>query len=353
MSKNRNSSLSVVVVVFCILAMCAGFVYYKGITRKPLVYSVIPDGTLDWIESLKEWFPKSTKIKYVDVGPFEWDNKEDYGNRKENGWKSISDNNFVVYYRPDPDSLWKDNALKTLFEADKSIPHIERSMGRYAYPSDVNERKLSIYIADSDNCFDSAVNDMSETTGSYQGCLGMYISQIGPLGSLAKGIVLSPRCFDTGVIRENSLRVVLRHEMAHYVFFTMLDYGKVVRPSQWVTEGMAEYISGRYSSQISGMDTVAFIDRFCHLEGQFPQDTIVAGKSYVNAQYWAGESFFRFLNDSCGGNNTITRFIKNLYTSPVDSSIMRVTSSVLPDTVSAHDKWVETLRNATNIDTKN
>ena len=317
--------------VFVVLAIIVAKVYDIGLHRPPLKYANIPISTQDYLRNLG----KNTKdqgISYSDQGPFDWDNDNDLGQQKAEGWKSEEDENFVVYYHHDQEAIWQAHAQDVLHQARENIDLLKDLFGVYFYAADMNGRRLAIYLPENAGLYSTTIANLMELPhADGSGSLGITITRVGPLGCMTKGIVLHPKCFDVEPYNVNGFVKVLKHEMCHYVFFSALDYSKDVSHYLWVSEGIAEYFCDRHDHrQVHAPDSVEFIKSNCQLSGEFPHEG--------NAAYWAGESFFRFLEKK-GKKAEVKKFIKDAFTHTTDSVF--IIQKQAP--VKVHQQWVESL----------
>lgn len=129
----------------------------------------------------------------------------------------------------------------------------------------------------------------------------------------------------------NGYKKTLMHEMNHYVFFSSLDYSKDIKHYLWVSEGIAEYYCQRHDRhQVTGNDSIEFVNKQCALNGEFP----LSG----NSAYWAGESFYLFLEGQKGIKG-VQQFINTAYSTTSDSVFIKQNISVDQE----HQKWVKSL----------
>lgn len=327
-----NATFIKFAVIFFITALFIGKIYETGRNRPPLKYAHIPTSTKEYIGEMGKI--KGQGFTFSDVGPFDWDNKEDIGYEKEAGWRKEPDKNFIVYYIHDNDAEWQGHAQDVLKCARENTEYLKELFGKYYYADDMNGRRLAIYLPNNNALYAHTVDTLLGSKGyDAESAAGVIITQIGPLGCLTKGIVLNPICFDEDNIdTENDYRRVLKHEMAHYVFFSSLDYSKNIKHYKWVSEGIAEYFSFNRDNFVHSEDSIAFIENNCKLNAEFPLSK--------NAAYWAGESFFNYLRD-CGGVDKVKYFLSKSYTLCTDSIFIK-------DSISAellHEEWVSSMRN--------
>lgn len=327
----KKINLTLIVIAFLVFAGIVGGVYHAGRHRKPLVFVDIPGATLDWINKIRD--RNSTSISVVDYGPFNWDNSEDIGQLENSPWTSIdTDPNFIIYYKADPSGLNVQNARRVLAVANEAIGEVQLLMGRYPYPAECNGRKLAIYLPVSDAEYASIINELAGTTCNSAGSIGMHICHVGPLGSLTDGIVIHHTCFDYEQCRDNWYDVVLRHEMNHFAFYSSIDFSKDVNHPLWIVEGLAEYAS-RSREQVQDRDSIVFIKDKCDIYDEFPLET--------NSAYWAGRSFYQFIEDT-KGEVAVKSFITTLYRDNLESSLMVPFES---DTLDLKNRWVRDMIN--------
>lgn len=328
----KKISVITVFTIFLISAVVVGATYHAGTKRKPLIYTDIPDLTVNWLEHLDQF--RSVFGSIDKVGPFDWENTEDYGQSAEDGWKYIEDENIIVYYKPDQLQLNLQNARRTLHVANEAIPEIQDLMGGYPFPNIVNGRKLPIYMAPTDVEYASTINVLCNKNCNSAGSLGMYIFAVGPLGCKTDGIVLHPSCYDYETPRDYWMESVLRHEMNHFAYFSFLNYGKEIDNPLWVSEGLAEYASLPHT-QVSSRDSIDYIANNCSLGDEFPEERL--------ASYWAGKSFYVFLEHKTGGFE-LRKFIQNLYQNSIDSTLY----AVFPNE-DVKEMWIEDMMDCAGL----
>lgn len=345
--RSKNAlTLLIIGIVFLVFALLMGHTYYIGLHRPPLKYANIPDITKDYLKNLN-LNNREQGITILDIGPFDWDNSLDLGqdktqdlsdddgqNQIKNGWQQVENENFIVYYPYDEDAIWQGYALAVLRQAQENIEPLRDLFGVYFYPSDVNGRRLSIYLPFNNTIYKETVSKLLEQPYyDITNLAGFTITEIGPLGCLTRGIVLSPDCFKVEANHINGYVKVLQHEMSHYVFFTALDYNKDVHHYLWLSEGVAEYFCNRSDRhQVCDADSVHRIRVNCQLDEEF---------SFEDS-YWAGESFFIFL-DQTMGKNIVKVFLQNSYEYSTDSVFIKM--NMAPTEL--HQQWIEALNSNT------
>ena len=332
MRNNSKFTLLKIGIVFFIIALLVGKTYDIGLHSPPLKYANIPDVTKSYIKNINQ-NNRDQGVRISDIGPFDWENDKDLGqnkNKAQDEWEQVENENFIVYYQPDEDAVWQGHALAVLRHAQESIEPLRELFGVYFYPSDMNGRRLSIYLPSNAAKYKETTCELLEQPNyDVTNVAGVTITVIGPLGCLTRGIVLSPDDFDVDPNSINGFVKVLQHEMSHYVFFTSLDYNKDVHHHLWLSEGIAEYSCSRHDEQqIRDIDSIDFIRTNCRLEEEFP----------LEASYWAGESFFLFFEQNMG-KKAIKSFLQNAYQCSTDSIFIKMELSP----AELHQQWIETL----------
>lgn len=338
MSNKNGLTFIKIGIVFLIVALLVGKTYEIGLHRPPLKYANIPDVTKEYLRNLDR-NNRDQGITISDIGPFDWDNTTDLGQDKNpvigndnprEEWQKVENANFIVYYEYDEDAVWQGHALDVLRTAQETIDPLKELFGVYFYPSMVNGRRLSLYLPSTTAKYKETTCQLLEQPNyDITGVAGVTITEIGPLGCLTRGIVLSPDSFDVPADHINGYVKVLQHEMNHYVFFTALNYNNDVHHYLWMSEGIAEYFCRRHDGQqVSDPESIDFIRANCQLNGEFTTE----------ASYWAGESFFNFL-DQTKGKNTLKSFLETAYQCSTDSVFIKMGMPAW-DT---HEDWVEAL----------
>lgn len=330
--RNNKSKLTIlkIIIAFFILALLVCKTYDIGLNRPPLKYAHIPDATKGYIRNLN-LNNRDQGVKVSDIGPFDWENNKDLGQNKIlNEWEQVENENFIVYYQPDEDAVWQGHALDVLRHAQENIEPLRDLFGVYFYPSDMNGRRLSIYLPNSAAKYQETTCKLLEQPNyDLTNVAGVTITEIGPLGCLTRGIVLSPDDFNVEPTHINGYIKVLQHEMSHYVFFTALDYNRDVHHYLWLSEGIAEYFCRRHESQqVRGADSIDYIRKNCQLDDEFPTE----------ASYWAGESFFLFVERDMG-RKAVNGFLQNAYQCSTDSVFIKMGMS--PDQL--QQEWIQSL----------
>lgn len=321
----------VLTAIFCVTAFFVGKVYKTGQDRPPLKYSLIPKSTLDVLNRLGG----INSGIIVDInGGGSWSNENDLGNLEEESWSKEEDEYFIVYYHRDKEALWQGRALDIVREANKNIPILTELMGKYYYPADVNDRKLSIYLPVTESEYTNVISKILGQPFSDKGTIGLTICTISLAGCKTDGIVLNPCLFESKD-RRNGYVLTLLHEMNHYVYNTSIDYSKEIEYYNWQKEGLADFCCERNKGSdpryFPTNDQIDFIKGKCRLNQNFPEET--------NAPYWAGEQFFYYMEDTYG-RDSLKKFIQETYTQKIND----VFHAHSIDEKTEQEKWVQSLR---------
>ncbi len=297
----RTGPFIYVICVLVVWVALLGAVYQKGKMPGGLIYAEIHPETIRFLNDLSDKLDIFIRFD-PDVRPKDWKNTLNYGEDPATGLKKIEDDNFIIYFSDTERE--SERAVKILGWAKEAISPLTGLMGSYPYPAVLNNRKLPVYLSRNSTQYDEIASMLLGVRTSMKGTWGVYISSYSQMGCLTKGIVISP---DTWV-NDKSAKETLWHEMNHFVYFSTLEYDKVVRPYMWVYEGLAEYFSKEERKltrqQIEKCLTYS-------LERNFPENL---------ANYWGGESVFRFMENHYNVNRVET-FIKYTYSTTVEQSI--------------------------------
>ncbi len=338
MRNNSKLTLLKIAIAFFLIALLVGKTYDIGLNRPPLKYANIPDGTKGYIRHIDQ-SNRDQGVTISDIGPFDWENTSDLGQdnsrnkykneRKE--WEQVENENFIVYYQPDEDAVWQGHALAVLRQAQETIEPLKELFGVYFYPSEMNGRRLAIYLPSTFVKYQETTCELLEQPNyDMTNVAGITITEIGPLGCLTRGILLNPDDFTVAPDHINGFIKVLQHEMSHYVFFTALDYNKDVSHHLWLSEGIAEFFCSRHNKrQVTDNDSIEYIRKNCQLNEEFP----------LEASYWAGESFFLFIENDMG-TKTVKRFLQNAYEYSTDSVFLKMNMPPME----LHQQWLDALR---------
>ncbi len=184
----RIGPLAGVLLVFILAALALTQIYKKGKNEKPLIYADIPQGTIDWINSLGNELSGLLSSFNPFPRPTPWGNDDDLGQDPESGLQTLEDEYFIFYF---PESLAKTAKLCQEY-AHEAIPHLEDIIGKYYYPADMNGRKVPIYLLPTQKDFEKFMGKFSGG-GNYERTAGITIQEISPSGYFLKAIGLNGR----------------------------------------------------------------------------------------------------------------------------------------------------------------
>lgn len=205
--------------------------------QNPLKNAEFPKETIDFFSHLPD---------IIDIG-FSYNPNPDsssWGNYEEvDSLLKIEDSCFVVFYSSIDSVVEKKKAVETLQYAHEAIPKLKQLMKDYPYPYKVNNRKLPIYLARNNEQYISIQKTL--TPDPCSNSVGIYIFEVSIMGVLTNGIVISPDAYTAFNYnnQNQSFKIVLWHEMNHYVYFTNFDFYSNSEPYLWFTEGCAEYFA--------------------------------------------------------------------------------------------------------------
>lgn len=321
--KSSKSTLIKIGVILIVLAAVFAKVYEKGSNRPPLKFVSIPESNKE-MENNSEW-----GLSISDIGPFDWENEKDLGHEE---WNSESDKNFIVYYKHDKEAVWQGYAQEIMHCARKNIAPLKELFGKYYFADDMNGHRLPIYLPDSEDLFSKTINELlGEESYDETSTNAIIITEIGPLGCLTKGIVIHPTCFEEESEQSrNNYSTILKHEMAHYVFLTSLNYEKEMNHYQWFVDGVADYFCFNRDNIVTGNDSIEFIRKRCKLNDEFPLEN--------DAIHWAGESFFSYLERTHDKS-----YVKDILKKSYEHSTYELLSQEFLNVDSLHLNWVENL----------
>jgi hypothetical protein len=266
----------------------------------PIRFAHIPQETIDFINRITD----QGIVINSNPKPGDWINDkagEDY--LKE--YKSLEDSNFIIYFLPG--SKIAEKAESTLRNANSAVIPLEQMMGIYFYPRLVNNRKLPIYITNSKEEYDAMVRHFVNRDGG--GSLGITCFELSSYGFRTLGIILSKEAL--GSSSEDFSRMVLWHEMNHYVFLTAIEIQKNPSPLTWVVEGIAEYFADN-RPRLNDVDKSKC--NSINLSEEL--------KSHID-NYWVGYTALLCAEKSYGVSSTRS-FIRQNYVSPIKPTIERI-----------------------------
>lgn len=310
----RLGSIAAVLLVFILSALVLIKVYDKGKDQKPLRYADIPQETIDWINSLGDGLDDLFSSFNPNPIPTPWGNKGDIGKDPETGLETLEDEYFIIYY---PKSMaWK--AKTTLNEAHLAIPRLTDIIGKYYYPSDMNGRKVPIYLSEGQDDFESLMERFG-CQGDFEYVAGMTLYQVSPSGVFLIAIVINGKHVFKG---SANLRDVLWHEMTHYCFAASLDYNQQISLPKWCTEGIAEYTGKVGKRPLFFAEEIEEMRKGCDLSAH--------SFKYVFEIYDGGHSVFCHMEDKYRVEG-VKAFLQTLYAKGIPASIKDNFSTTLPD----------------------
>ena len=338
----NSKTFAILATIILVFAGIMGTIYVLGLKRKPLKHKTIPETVISWIQQLDSIRTDLGLVDFVVTGPDDWKNENDFGSEVESGYTCLNyDPHFIIYYHDDPAGIWKGRAETILNEANMAIPDLAKFMGEFPDPNDQYGRRLPIYLPSSEQDYLKTASMLLDGQEMHSGSSGLYIHGYGLHGAIAYGIILNPSTFPDYVDYYGdpmySYHYVLRHEMNHYLFFDKLDFANNEAHRTWEFEGLADFFSydlGDATQFVAGADSIDFIRNRCLLDGEFPNDQL----EFSNSEYWAGESFYKFLKEKAGEART-SSFVHDLYHYPFEIAI----TQMFPDTLDVHAAWVESL----------
>mgnify|MGYP003623542512 CR=1 FL=1 len=297
--------------------------YEHGKGSKALIYAKIHPETIAFLDSLSNRL--DLFIRYdPGIRPDDWKDRRNYGEDPETGLGKVEDEFFVVYFKKDEGERRK--AEKVLEWANECIPALAGLLGKYPYPKDVNGRKVPIYLADhKDRYADLAEILLGEPYNRIHQTVGVYFSCYSRMGNLTIGILLSPEIWRN----DTYAREVLRHEMNHYGYFTLIEYDKAIRPYMWVYEGLAEYFSQSRILQLT-TDQIRQCSEYT-LSATFPD---------YNSNYWGGESVYCFMEDRYG-KELVKAFIQQTYSNTVGQASVFAFGKELKQLEDEWKQWLQ------------
>lgn len=309
----RFLPITSILFVFILMAFVLVKIYDKGKDQKPLRYADVPQETIDWINSLGNGLNDIVSTFNPIPIPTPWDNGGDVGKDPESGFLTLEDEYFIIYY---PESLEK-KAKQTLQLAHEAIPRMEDIIGKYYYPSDMNGRKVPIYLAKAQADFNALMGKFG-CKGDYTNVDGITIYDISPSGLFLRAIALK----GNSVFKSDEYhKEVQWHEMTHYCFAASLDYNQRIDLPMWCTEGIAEYTGIVGKRPHFSASEIEMMRKDCDLSApHFP---------YVFEVYSGGHSIFCHLEDRYKVAG-LKAFLHTLYSKGIPSSLKENFSTTVP-----------------------
>lgn len=287
---------------------------YRARQSVPLRAAQIPEETKRFFRDLERRGGDVVARFTEDPVTDRWSDETNEGEDAGNGFYKLEDENFIVYYHAEGDESAKANLV--FGAANRAIAPLTALFGRYFHPADVNGRKLALYI-----CRDRA--EYRQLTGSHNSqAIACAVLIFSPTGTLCRGLYFAPETFTSVGWRsgdaESSLHVqrTVWHEMAHYVFFTALDLSRPLNHPQWVTEGIAEYVSGN-ADRLREADARNLIALTEFETGRYRSQ-------WLASSYWIGYTAFLHMEERYTVER-VRRFLQLSYRSPTRPALEQAT----------------------------
>lgn len=297
-------SIAGVMLVFALSALALVLIYDKGKDQKPLRYADVPQGTIDWINSIGDGLDDITSSFDPLPRPTPWNNDGDVGQDPETGMQTLEDEYFIFYF---PKSLTEKAHLCQKL-AHQAIPHLQDIIGKFYYPADMNGRKVPIYLTPNQKEFEKLMAKLRSSKGNYKTTAGITIQEISPTGYFLKAIALNGQfSFSSDTYTKN----VLWHEMTHYCFFASVDYNQQVNLPMWCYEGIAEYTSLPGKKPKFSNKEIELMRKDCKLtDSHFP---------YVFENYQGGHSIFYYM-DKTYSVAGVKKFLMTTYSNGISAA---------------------------------
>lgn len=296
--------------VAILLVVIMGYGLYTVVINgdhRPLTNADIPQSTIDWFNGLIDG---GSDIGGT-LGPDDRDSSDWQQYNGDEDLLKLEDEYFIIFYSSKDSVVQRKKALVCQRYAHEAIPKAELFMKNYPYPSQLNGRKLPIYLGRNMDHF----KDIAQKIAGYTprpGVVGFFNFEYGADGLYTKGIFISPATWGVPdmLIEENTkdleLRATLWHEMNHFMFFAKWNYFQSTSPSLWYTEGLAEYFS-EYYARLNRMGDHKKFD----LKNDFRDG---------NSEYWAGFSAFLCLEKRYSISK-VSDVVFQSYNNSVDKSL--------------------------------
>ena len=307
----RFGVIAGILLVFLISAFSLVVIYNKGKDQKPLRYADIPQETIDWINNIGDETNDIISSFNPTPRPTPWDNDDDIGQDPETGLKTLEDEYFIFYF---PESL-KKAAYQCQPMAHQAIPRIEEIVGKYYYPSDMNGRKVPIYLTNDQQSFEQLMSKMTSSSNDYENVAGITVWEVGLSGFYLKCIALNGKyCFRD----KKYTKHVMWHELTHYCYYASIDYGQYNgRLPMWVTEGIAEYVGYPGERPSFSNDQIQEMRQGC--------DFSAPHFKYVHEVYQGGHSIYCFMEDRYR-LPALKQFLKGTYSEPLATAVQQAFS---------------------------
>lgn len=272
----------------------------------------IPSDTKEILRRVNEMGTGHTPIDLSDLPITDlWNNREDVG-QKDTTFYSLESDYFIVYFHKGHEAL----AETTLAIATRTIPKLQQTFNRFPEPTMHYGRKLPIYL--------TATEQEYERFGKMAGTLGVTVGLLSPTGFFCKGIFLSPdalkspRRFAYQDKRVVTYDGIVEHELAHYTFFSLVNWSRLRPFPLWFSEGLAEYVAEaehRWEEVTPNPKSLA--------EERFPQQGDYSS-------YWRGYTAMCFLSET-RGRTSIPTLTSTAYHNSVDSVFLKALGVSLPE----------------------
>ena len=295
---NKGKIWIIGLVALSFLTTILTFVFNKD--APPISALEIPQSTIDFFKKIGDL--DHIKIKFVDsLNTDDYNNNKDFGS-KESDFEKIEDDNFIVYYRDS--NLELERANKTLQYANESIYHLSDFFGKYYYAKDAKNRKLSIYLAISEDDFAEISEKVGGSTVDW--AAGITFNSFSSDGeTICNGIVLNSMVQDG---ESTDLKKVVFHEMAHYNHFQCMDLTRTEKIyMDWEVEGIASYFAKDWNKRIPDNKN---INDYSIMESP---------ENYLDS-YWIGYHVFSAFEVNYNSNN-FHKLIKESYTKSIIDAI--------------------------------
>ena len=260
----------------------------------PVRFAEIPQQTIDYLLNLINQGGDVGIQFNPDPEPSGWSDSLNAGEEPYLAYSKIGDKNFIIYYK----DSWREKkkASIALRIANSAIKPLEELFGVYYYPSDVNNRKLVIYLAATREDFNLLYFKLCNVNPQ-ENTIGAASFELSRLGWLTKGLIIAPEPWERGGL---AFQKVIWHEMAHYIYFTSIDVTKGINPFPWISEGIAEFFS-KNETRLQEIDLYKL--NSIHLNHKLSSNS---------DSYWVGYTVFLYM-DSYFHKQGVTRFIQSSY----------------------------------------
>ena len=286
--------------------------------QTPLIEARIPQETIDFFNNLGGGDIGGI---FVDDSITNWNDYEDV-----DGMCKIEDSLFVIYYSSVDSTSESVKAAIALRYAQEAVKPLNDFMGSYPYPHTINNRKLPIYLANTDADYSKICEELGHGKAP-SGTIGLYCWRYSITGTITDGIIISPNAWLSLELTLKStsddieFKKTLWHEMNHFAFFTNLDFLNNPVPPLWVSEGCAEYFADNRARIEMSPGNPKSIYRNCHLNSN---EMTSYNSSYD--PYWVGLSAF-YTFEGHHGRTLLASLIQMSYIQPFAQSVSDILNS--------------------------